>query len=184
MRKKTILIVSTIALILISAIAAFMSFNQKSEANNYGSLAYVANIEKTSPNLNIVEDEGYTLMKANCYVCHNPKAASHDEIIAPPFKAVKMRYTRQYINKEEFVNAVVNWALEPSEDKALMYGAVNQFKVMPKLALDKSDLEKIASYLYDNDVEEPEWMGDHMKEEKNKGHGQGKGMGNGGMKCN
>lgn len=179
MKKQTILIASTIILIVVSAVAYCISFNQESKENNYARLTYVTNIEEVSTFINIKEEEGYALMKANCYVCHNPNSASHDDVIAPPFKAVKMHYTRQFDSKEEFVNAVVNWVLEPSEDKALMYGAVNRFKVMPKLILDKNDLEKIASYLYDNDVDEPEWMGEHMKEEKGKGHGQGKGKGKG-----
>lgn len=186
MRKQTILLASVILLILVSVIAAFMSFNQESEDNTYISLAFATNTEKTV-SINLVEDDGYTLMKANCYICHNPNSASHDEIIAPPFKAVKMRYTKQYNKKEEFIDAVTSWVLEPSEGKALMQGAVEQFKVMPKMTLDKNDLEKIASYLYDNDVDEPEWMEEHMSEMKGnkmgKGHGQGKGKGKG-MKYN
>ena len=118
---------------------------------------------------------GYTLMKNNCYVCHNPNAASHDSIIAPPFAAVKRRYSMQYDNKEEFVNAVIDWAYNPSEEKALMRGAVMEFKVMPKLPLDKKVLEKIATYMYENEVEQPEWFGAHFEEM----HGSGKGMGMG-----
>ena len=179
MKKKEILLASAIVLILISAIAFFMSFDQESKDNNYTSLAYATNIELNSPHINVAEDEGYTLMKSNCYICHNPNAASHDDIIAPPFKAVKNRYKKEYDTKEEFVNAVVNWVRNPLEEKALMYGAVEQYKVMPQMMVEVADLEKIAGYLYDNKVDEPEWMNEHMKEEKGKGHGQGKGKGMG-----
>lgn len=109
-------------------------------------------------------DPGYVLMKNNCYVCHNPNTKSHDEVIAPPFAAVKRRYSMQYKNKDVFVNAVVNWVLDPNEDKALMRGAVNQYKVMPKLVLEKNKLEKIANYLYDNDIEQPVWFEDHFND--------------------
>lgn len=119
--------------------------------------------------------EGYELMKTNCYVCHNPKAVSHDSILAPPFKAVKMQYTNAYNTKEDFVNAIVNWVQNPEEEKALMRGAVTKFKVMPKLTLPSQDLEKIAAYIYDNDVEEPLWMQTHRKEMQGKGMGMGKG---------
>ena len=129
--------------------------------------------------VNQEKSEGYTLMKNNCYACHNPNTKSHDDIIAPPFRGVKMHYTREYDNKKDFVNAVVNWVQNPEEDKALMFGAVNKFKVMPKLPLPTKDLEKIAAYIYDNDVEEPEWMGDHMKEMEGKGMMKGKGKGKG-----
>ncbi len=123
---------------------------------------------------NLQEDEGFTLMKNNCYVCHNPKAKSHDAIIAPPFVAVKRRYSRQYESKEVFVNAVVNWVQNPNEEEALMRGAVREFKVMPNLPLDTEILQKIASYMYENDMEEPEWFGEHVKEMHGEGMGKGK----------
>ena len=123
----------------------------------------------------VVLDEAYTLMKNNCYACHNPNSISHDSIIAPPFAAIKQRYNMQYNNKEEFVNAITDWALNPNEETALMRGAVREFKVMPKLFLPKNKLEKIATYMYENNVEQPEWFEDHF----NKKHGQGMGMGKG-----
>ncbi len=115
-------------------------------------------------------NEGYTLMKTNCYVCHNPNTASHDDIIAPPFAAVKRRYSKQYSTKKEFTNALVDWVQNPDEEKALMRSAVNKFKVMPKMDLDSEVLQKIGDYLYDNEPEQPEWFEAHMNEK----HGAGK----------
>jgi mono/diheme cytochrome c family protein len=150
-------------ILLLSAITLLMSCNQSNDTKGYTAL------NKADATTNYLQtDNGYTLMKNNCYACHNPKATSHDEILAPPFKAVKMHYTRAYDSKEEFVNAMVSWVQNPDEDKALMFGAVKRFKVMPKLALPTEDLEKIAAYIYDNDVEQPEWMEEHMKEMKGK----------------
>ena len=117
-------------------------------------------------------------MKNNCYACHNPNTESHGDILAPPFKAVKMHYNREYDTKEDFVKAIVNWVQNPEEDKALMFGAVKRFKVMPKLPLPTKNLEKIANYIYDNDVEEPKWMEEHMKEHKGGKMGKGEGMKN------
>lgn len=138
------------------------------ETKHIGKIPYVAAMGNTVNN-------GYTLMKNNCYVCHSPNATSHDSIIAPLFAAVKRRYSMQYGNKEDFVNAVVDWAASPHKEKALMYGAITKFKIMPKLFLEKSELEKIAIYIYENDVEQPEWFAAHFNEM----HGQGMGMGNG-----
>jgi len=174
MNKKVILLASITAL--------FMSCNQTKKEMSYVDFTSV-DIEEMIPN-DFQTDEGYELMKINCYVCHNPNSASHDEILAPPFKGVKMHYTRAYSNKEDFVNAVVNWVQNPTEDKALMFGAVNKFKVMPKMELATKDIEKIAVYMYDNDVDEPVWMEEHMNEKHKggmengmkKGQGKGKGM--------
>ena len=121
MKTKIILFVST-AIIMISC-------NQEKGKENPRLLA-INTIGMVSSTL---QDEAYRLTKNNCYACHNPNAASHDVIIAPPFRAVKMHYTRRYDTKEEFVDAVVKWVQNPSKDKALMRGAVNKFNVMPML---------------------------------------------------
>jgi cytochrome c551/c552 len=165
MNKKVILLVSIVAL--------FMSCNQTKKEG-------FVSIEEANKDLALIRNqepgEGYTLMKNNCYACHNPNTESHDDILAPPFKAVKMHYNREYDNKKDFVDAMVNWVQNPEEDKALMFGAIKRFKVMPKMPLPTEDLEKIATYIYDNDVEEPEWMEEHMKEHKKEKMGKGKGM--------
>lgn len=121
--------------------------------------------------------DSYVLMKTNCYICHNPNTISHDSIIAPPFVAIKRRYSMQYSNKEDFVAAVVNWGLNPDEEKALMRGAVMEYKVMPKLYLEANVLEKIATYLYENEVEQPKWFETHFEEMHGQGQGMGKGIG-------
>jgi len=128
----------------------------------------------------VEQSEGYTLFKNNCYVCHSVISASHNEIIAPPMVAVKRRYQKSYASKEVFVEAFVNWSKDPKEENALMRGAVQQFKVMPKQVFNEADLKKIAVYIYDNEIEQPEWFEAHFKEEhggEGKGMGKGKGMG-------
>ncbi|MCF6167007.1 c-type cytochrome [Lutibacter sp.] len=121
-------------------------------------------------------NEGYTLFKNNCYACHSVISKSHDEIIAPPMVAVKRRYKMAYNSKEEFVKAVVAWASDPKEDNALMRGAVNQFKVMPKQLFKKEDLIKIAGYIYDNEIEQPAWFKSHFNTMHPNGMGGKKGM--------
>jgi cytochrome c551/c552 len=114
--------------------------------------------------INTAENEGLLLMKSKCYMCHSVTTKSHDDIIAPPMIAVKRHYTNKYDNKKDFVNAIVNWSVDPKEDNALMPGAINRFKVMPKMGFTKEDMEKIANYMYDNELEKPAWFGTHAKE--------------------
>ena len=159
-------------ILLASAAILMISCNQKKEKASSNLLAInTIEIEMVSPPL---QKEAYMLMKNNCYACHNPNTESHETIIAPPFRAVKMHYTRTYDTKQEFVTAVVDWVQNPSKEKALMRGAVNKFNLMPMLPLGTKDLEKIAAYIYDNDVDQPKWMDSHMKEEHGKGKGKGK----------
>jgi len=114
-----------------------------------------------------------------CYACHSVATKSHDEIIAPPMIAVKKRYSMQYDNKEDFVNAVVAYASDPKAENALMIGAVNQFKAMPKQAFSEDDLKKIATYIYENKIETPEWFEEHFQQNHKNGQGMGQGMGKG-----
>ena len=117
-------------------------------------------------------EDGYALMKKNCYICHNPNAKSHDAILAPPLVAIKRRYNMRYSTNDEFTNAIASFVQNPSKEKALMFGAVAQFNIMPKLALDTETLQKIGNYIYENELEQPEWFADHFKEM----HGTGRGM--------
>lgn len=128
---------------------------------------------KISVNEHNKESDGYTLLKTQCYICHSVTSKSHDEIIAPPMAAVKMRYSRIYKNKESFVEAISDWAIDPKAENALMRGAVKQFNVMPKQIFKKEDLEKIGLYIFENELEVPEWFAEHEKEM----HGNRGGMG-------
>ena len=168
--KKTI--------VLLLGLTALISCNKEKKETS----ELVNNSDKTVMK---ADSEGYDLFKMRCYACHNPKAKSHDEIIAPPMAAVKRRYSMSYKTKDDFVNAVTKWALNPEEGRALMRGAVMQFKVMPKQAFKEDELRKIAAYIYDNEIEQPEWFAAHEKEMHGKmGKGMGRGMGKGMMKNN
>ena len=117
--------------------------------------------------------DGYELLKNKCYICHNPQAASHDALIAPPMLAVKNRYKMSYKTRQEFVDAVTAWAMDPKKENALMRGAVNQFNVMPKQVFNEEEVRKIAAYMYENELERPAWFEEHFEQM----HGKGKGMG-------
>lgn len=95
--------------------------------------------------------------------------------------AVKKRYLMQFDNKSDFVDALVAYAKDPKAENALMPGAVDKFKAMPKQAFEEDDLRKIAAYIYDNQIETPVWFEDHFKENHKNGigNGMGKGMGKG-----
>jgi cytochrome c2 len=129
--------------------------------------------KKATVNFNNDKSEGLKLFKQNCYACHSVITKSHNEIIAPPMIAVKKRYLMQYDTKESFVKAVVAYAIDPKAKNALMIGAVNQFKAMPKQAFKREDLKKIAAYIYDNKIETPVWFEDHFQQNHKNGHGMG-----------
>jgi cytochrome c553 len=125
------------------------------------------------------QDDAYKKMKTFCYSCHSP-TAEMDMRMAPPMVAVKMHYNREYNNEEDFVNAIWEFTKEPDENKALMKGAISKFGLMPYVPYKEEDIKAIASYIYNNELEKPEWFDDHVKEKHgNKEHKKGKRQGHG-----
>ena len=156
---KTLLI-KTVVLLLI-----FSSCNKQKEAKIITS--------STSFEESKEEPDGLKLMKDKCYACHSITTKSHDEIIAPPMIAIKRRYSMQYNTKEDFVKAFVAYTSDPKAENALMIGAINKFNVMPKQNYKADDLKKIASYIYDNEIEAPKWFQAHFEQNQKNGQGMG-----------
>jgi len=102
-------------------------------------------------------DQGLTLLQKHCYVCHNPKSKSHDEIIAPPLWGIKKHYLQAFPKRIDFEKAMLGFIENPTQDKALMKGPVRRFGVMPKPMVSKEDIQKIVSYIYTNELENPPW---------------------------
>lgn len=146
------------AVLFLASIALF-SCNKKNE--NYKPVTEKDKLE-VSDNL-----DGKKLMETHCYLCHSPSAPEGEGRIAPPMVAIKARYIdKEGYNKEEFIAAVKSFVENPTEDKALMYGAVRKHGLMPKQVFPDGSVEKIANFMFDYQIEEPEWFKSHWQ-----GHG-------------
>lgn len=154
---------------LVISLLIFSSCEDKKERSNQET-------NDESKVLTSKSSEGYELLKNQCYVCHSPVSSSHDSIIAPPMAAVKLRYGKIYKTKDEFVDAMVSWTINPDKEKALMRGAVDRFKEMPKQAFKEEEMVIVATYIYEHKLEEPAWFAAHEKEMHAKGGGMRKGM--------
>ncbi|MFH6604429.1 DUF3365 domain-containing protein [Maribacter algicola] len=119
------------------------------------------------------EHPGKKIMETECYLCHNPKA-SQASMIAPPMIAVKKHYIDDNTTKEEFIESLILWINDP-EAPSKMPGAQQRFGKMPYLPYPKETITQIAEYIYDHEIEEPEWFSAHFEEEH--GNGNGRGMG-------
>ena len=146
--------------------------------NNSKNKEYSA-LEKQMETIN---HPGKKLMETNCYTCHSP-TETHDDRIGPPMIAIKKHYISDETTKEEFIASIQAWIKNPNEEDAKMFGAVRRFGVMPKQTFPEETIKQIADYMYDFDIDQPEWFEDHFNGEKgkhkNKGMGRGKGMGKG-----
>lgn len=121
---------------------------------------------------------GKKLMETNCYTCHSPTASQSDRI-GPPMIAIKKHYIDDNTTKEEFIADIQSWIKNPNAQDAKMHGAVKRFGVMPKQAFPEETIAKIADYMFDYDIDQPEWFEKHFNEEKGNQRGQGKGQGQG-----
>jgi mono/diheme cytochrome c family protein len=97
---------------------------------------------------------GKQLMETKCFVCHSANV-KHDDRLAPPMMAVKKHYMRNGVSKEAFIEAIWQWVENPNEERASMHGAVKKFGVMPKQEFSREDIEQIAAYMYDHELEHP-----------------------------
>lgn len=152
--------------ILLITLATMVGCNSKSED------PYRPSFSATDIAYSTTEHPGKELMKTYCYACHNPTTAEADRI-APPMIAIKRHYITENTTKEEFTHAVMNWVKGPVPEKAKLYGAVRRFGVMPYQAFSEDTIQKISEYIYDYEIEQPEWFEEHYQ----KGAGMKQGMG-------
>jgi hypothetical protein len=70
----------------------------------------------------------------------------------------------RYPEKDAFIRAMSQFIANPTTEKATMRGAVMKFNVMPNPNLPSDEIETIVSYIYENELEEPDWFAAHEKE--------------------
>ena len=115
----------------------------------------------------VFSDTGEVLFNNLCSSCHKVQGESG---IAPPVFGVINHVKRAYPNRDDFIQTVVDWVDNPSQDKALMPGAINKFGLMPKLGYPKEQVTEIAQYLFDAKFKPPGWYKKHYEEEHGTSH--------------
>ena len=94
-----------------------------------------------------------------CYVCHSPTAAPDDRL-APPLEIAKRNYLAETSTRVEFVDAMVEFILRPTEEQSMLHSDVEQFGLMDPLGLSEEEIRAIAEYIYDTKLEKPDWLVD------------------------
>lgn len=158
-----------ISLVLIVLVLFWNCKDNSKEINPY---TKVTTIKKEE------QHPGKKLLEANCYVCHSPSASEEDRI-APPMIAIKKHYLTEGVTKKEFIKSIQDFMKNPNVEDAKMYGAVKRFGVMPKANYPEATITQIADYIYDNEIEQPDWFEDHYNQNRGNGNGQGPGNGKG-----
>lgn len=136
----------------------FISCKNNSEKNTLGPQEEVKNgVSSEIP-------AGKKYLETKCNLCHS-LTAGESERIAPPMIAVKKNYMNSTTSKEEFIALFTDFVKDPTNEKALMSGAINKFGVMPKQAFPEDEVLAIANYLYDYQIETPAGFEKHWNKE-------------------
>jgi cytochrome c2 len=143
-----------------------------------GTVKKEAQSNQENPEASLSNSAGGKKFNIYCGACHWQTAPQNP--IAPPIYNIKKRYTRSYPNETDFVKAMADWVEQPAEQEAVMPGAVQNFKTMPKLGYSRKDVEEIALYIYRTDFSPPV-IPDSLRNKMGafRGHGMGKGRGHG-----
>jgi len=102
------------------------------------------------------DTKALTLLQNNCFACHTPDM-SIDKRLGPPIFRIREHYFSEKIRREEFIDKVTRFAMNPSQANSIMPGAIRNFGLMPKQSFRQEDLEIIAGYIYDHDLGSDEW---------------------------
>ncbi|REG87914.1 c-type heme family protein [Winogradskyella sediminis] len=142
--------------LLIVAISFISCNSNKKKSDPY------QNVQHASKAINHV---GKKLMETNCYTCHSPSASKTNRI-GPPMVAIKKHYINSETSKEDFIASMQAWIKNPNEKDAKMPGAVRRYGVMPKQYFPENTIAQIAAYMYDYEIEQPNWFKKHFNEER------------------
>lgn len=113
--------------------------------------------------------EGFKLLETNCFSCHSPNA-SMDNRLAPPMEAIKKHYINDNTSLEDFTRDLTTFLNNPKAENSKMPGAIQRFGLMPAMQFSKAEVVKIAHYIFNTELEKPDWFDKHYEEEKEK-HG-------------
>jgi hypothetical protein len=92
-------------------------------------------------------NENRLLFFGNCIACHGEFGKKS----APHLLEVKGYYLMKYPKKKDFVTHLSTWVANPNREEALLSKEIEKYKLMPYLAIDLETLQKIATYMYEND---------------------------------
>ena len=98
--------------------------------------------------------KGAELFALKCSSCHTlRRPIRRSAMAAPPAMGIAHHVAMRYPERRAFVKFIVDYAMEPSADKALCEKeTIERFGLMPsqKGAVRSEELKVIAEYLYDN----------------------------------
>lgn len=97
------------------------------------------------------------IVQAVCHNCHDPSAGETNRI-APPLELAKRNYLAVTNTEQEFVNKMVGFILNPTEEEAELHKEVEEYGLMDPLGYSITDIQSVAVYIYRTELERPDWL--------------------------
>ncbi|RLA82021.1 MAG: hypothetical protein DRG78_08265 [Epsilonproteobacteria bacterium] len=99
-------------------------------------------------------DTAEVLFDTKCASCHSKsKPTDMSTVVAPALMGIMRHIKMTYANKDEAIDFMVNYILEPTKEKAIcMPRKIERFGLMPsqKGNVTKEELTSISSWMFDN----------------------------------
>ncbi len=153
--------ITVLAVLLFASVTLSTSCNRSDNYDNKESAE-----QPMGENL-VAKGKAVELMKQQCFSCHSPRGGEHNRV-APPMIAVKRHYLEEGDSEKDFADKMWAFLANPSEEVSMMPGAVEKFGLMPKMPFEEEQIREIAAYLYNNDIQKPDWFEKHYQEEHGK----------------
>ncbi|HHS96121.1 MAG TPA: DUF3365 domain-containing protein [Phaeodactylibacter sp.] len=154
-----------IDLLLLGIFLILLSCNPKNTEKNDQTAANEEQMKKENANEDL--SKGFQLLESSCFSCHSPNANIKNKV-APTMATIKKHYITKGVSKEEFTKSFIEFLNNPVEEKAKIPQAVEQFGVMPKFNFSDAQLKQMANYIYNTELEAPDWYTNHYQKEKQK----------------
>ena len=155
------------ALVFLTALTLFFSCKQEKKSPEMVDVPTQTEVQAKD-----LAMRGEKMLSSYCYQCHDPRAEEAN-ILAPPMIAVKNHYINENISREEFVADLVLWMGKPRLENSKMPDAIEKWGLMNHQIYPDSVIIGIAKYIYDNDIEQPEWYQKHHEEMHGNGSEEG-----------
>lgn len=97
--------------------------------------------------------DGKTTFEVVCAACHS---INPPHKLAPPISHVARYYKRHFATEPEFVEAVVQWVINPQKERSKMPAhVIENFGIMAAFPLPEAQLREVAKYVYTLAAPEP-----------------------------
>lgn len=88
-------------------------------------------------------------ISTNCGSCHG--IGLTEQASAPNLIQVKKSWIQAYPEKQEFIDQMASFLLQPEAQKSRMQGAVKTYGLMPKMGYTLNQAKEIAAWLYNHE---------------------------------